>query len=132
MKSPMTFAARRRRSSVLYISDALVNPHAGARCRRGSTIGGAGCALRTLPEGAAAATPSPSAAAVGAVNGAAGGRQRRRSSVVATGVISAHGVGISGGVANGAFSHGNDVSGAPSALMEEEEEEIAATGVENS
>ena len=104
----MSFAARRRRSSVLYISDALVNPHGGGRCRRGSTVGGAGCALRTLPDVASATSGLP--------NGAG---KRRRSSVAA-GVISAHGVGISGGVANGGYGA---PEAPPSALMEEEEEE---------
>ena len=100
----MSFAARRRRSSVLYISDALVNPHAGARCRRGSTVGGAGCALKTIPDAS--------------ISGAPNGRGRRRSSIVAAGVISAHGVSISGGVANGGFA-----DAPPSDLIEEEEEE---------
>ena len=100
----MTFAARRRRSSVLYISDALVNPHAGARCRRGSTIGGAGCALNALPEASVAA-------AAGLPNGAG---QRRRSSVAA-GVIAAS------GIANGGFAAPGST---PAALVEEEEEEV--------
>ena len=105
---PMTFAARRRRSSVLYISDALVNPHAGARCRRSSTVGGAGCALKSLPEDGASPLPALS-------NGAG---RRRRSSVIAGGVVSA-----AHGVANGGFAA---PEAPPSALMEEEEEEEAA------
>ena len=106
--SPMSFAARRRRSSVLYISDALVNPHAGGRCRRGSVVGGAGCALRTLPDVASASSGLP--------NGAG---RRRRSSAIAAGVIAAHGPSITGGVANGAFTAPETP---PADLIEEEEE----------